>query len=128
MVPTPTARAAGARSPARYDPAMDAPRRPDLWLVRHGETEWSRTGRHTGRTDVPLTKWGRAQALAVARKLVGHEFAHVLSSPLSRALDTAHLAGYEHPDTLDDLMEWDYGADEGRTTPEIQEERPGWTI
>jgi len=103
--------------------------RPHLWLVRHGETEWARLGKHTGRTDIPLTELGRQQATAVAAKLVGHRFALVLSSPLSRALDTAHLAGYTKTvQTTDDLLEWDYGADEGRTTAEIRLERPGWSI
>ena len=103
--------------------------RPELWLVRHGETEWSRLGRHTGRTDIPLTEAGRAQAAAVARKLAGHEFAMVLSSPLARALDTARLAGFgDRVETTDDLLEWDYGADEGLTTKQIRRERPGWTV
>lgn len=102
---------------------------PELWLVRHGETEWSRLGRHTGRTDIPLTEAGRAQAAAVARKLAGHEFAMVLSSPLARALDTARLAGFgDRVETTDDLLEWDYGADEGLTTKQIRRERPGWTV
>ena len=102
---------------------------PVVWLVRHGETEWSRLGRHTGRTDVPLTDLGREQAVAVGRRLADHPFAVVLSSPLSRALDTARLAGFgETVETTDDLLEWDYGADEGRTTPEIRQQRPGWTI
>ncbi len=108
-------------------PADDS--QPELWLVRHGETEWSRLGRHTGRTDIPLTEAGRAQAAAVARKLSGHDFAMVLASPLSRALDTAHLAGFGHRvEPADDLMEWDYGEAEGRTTPEIRQEHPGWSI
>ncbi len=102
---------------------------PELWLVRHGETDWSRLGRHTGRTDMPLTEVGRAQAAAVARKLAGHQFTMVLSSPLSRALDTARLAGFgDRVDTSDDLLEWDYAEDEGRTTPEIRQERAGWSI
>ena len=80
----------------------------DLWLVRHGETEWSRALKHTGRTDVPLTDAGRAEARSVARKLAGHEFALVLASPLSRALDTARLAGFaDSEETTDDLLEWD---------------------
>ena len=103
--------------------------RPEIWLVRHGETEWARLGRHTGLTDIPLTEHGRAQAASVADELADHEFALVLSSPLSRALDTARLAGFgDRVETSDDLLEWDYGADEGLTTPEIREERPGWTI
>ena len=102
---------------------------PDVWLIRHGETEWSRLGRHTGRTDVPLTAVGKEQAIAVGRRLADHPFALVLSSPLSRALDTARLAGFgDTVETTDDLLEWDYGADEGRTTLEIRQERPDWTI
>ncbi|HYK96498.1 MAG TPA: histidine phosphatase family protein [Candidatus Dormibacteraeota bacterium] len=103
--------------------------RPHAWLVRHGETEWARQGRHTGRTDIPLTELGRRQATAVAAKLVGHRFALVLSSPLSRALETARLAGYAKTVETDaDLMEWDYGADEGRTTADIRVDRPSWSI
>jgi broad specificity phosphatase PhoE len=103
--------------------------RPELWLVRHGETEWSRLGRHTGRTDLPLTDAGRAQARSVARKLAGHEFELILSSPLSRALETARLAGFaDRVETTDDLLEWHYGADEGLTTKKIREGRPGWTV
>ena len=102
---------------------------PKLWLVRHGETEWAKAGRHTSRTDVPLTELGRSQAAGVARKLVDHEFALVLSSPKLRALETARLAGFgDRVETTDDLLEWDYGEDEGRTTPEIREDRPGWTV
>jgi probable phosphoglycerate mutase len=97
--------------------------------VRHGETEWARLGRHTGRTDIPLTPLGREQAAAVEGRLAGHSFADVWSSPLSRALATARLAGFaDRVETSDDLLEWDYGADEGRTTAEIRLERPGWTI
>lgn len=103
--------------------------RPRIWLVRHGETEWARLGRHTGRTDIPLTERGREQAAGVARRLASHPFARVISSPLSRALDTARLAGFaDRVVTDDDLLEWDYGRDEGRTTPEIRGDRPGWTI
>lgn len=105
-----------------YEPAR-------LWLVRHGETEWARLGRHTGQTDIPLTELGREQAGALEARLAGHDFRLVLSSPLSRALDTARLAGFgERVETTDDLLEWDYGDDEGRTTPEIRADRPGWTI
>jgi broad specificity phosphatase PhoE len=110
-------------------PPEPEPPRPELWLVRHGETEWSRLGRHTGRTDVRLTDAGRAEASAVARKLAGHAFSQVLSSPLSRALDTARIAGFgDVVETSDDLLEWHYGADEGLTTAEIRRERPGWTV
>jgi probable phosphoglycerate mutase len=101
----------------------------EVVLVRHGETEWSRTGRHTGRTDVPLTEHGREQAEAVGAALRSREFALVLTSPLSRALETCRLAGFgERAARRDELMEWDYGAYEGRTTAEIREEAPGWTL
>ena len=100
-----------------------------MWLVRHGETEWARTGRHTGLTDIPLTAIGRHEALDLAPRLAGHPFAAVISSPLSRALDTARLAGFGDEVQVDtDLVEWDYGDDEGRTTLEIRAERPDWTI
>jgi probable phosphoglycerate mutase len=99
----------------------------EVVLARHGETEWSRTGKHTGRTDVPLTEQGEAQARAVGAALRGREFALVLSSPLTRALSTARLAGFE-PELRDDLAEWDYGEYDGLTTPEIREQVPDWTI
>lgn len=100
-----------------------------VWLVRHGETEWARLGRHTGRTDIPLTDTGRDQARAIGRRLAGHRFGLVLTSPLSRAAETARLAGFgETAATIDDLKEWDYGALEGRTTADICSEMPGWTI
>ena len=112
-------------------PAFLAPELPDsvqLWLVRHGETEWSAAGRHTGVTDLPLTDAGRRQAAAV-RAIVGDIGpARVLCSPRRRALDTAQLAGFDVDEILDDLAEWDYGAYEGRTTAEIRDEVPGWTI
>ncbi len=104
-------------------------RAPEIWIARHGETEWSRTGRHTGRTDVPLTTAGRREAGALRRALGGRRFALVLSSRLSRAWETCRLAGYaEVARTTDDLLEWDYGAVEGRTSAEMQREHPGWTI
>jgi broad specificity phosphatase PhoE len=99
----------------------------EVVLVRHGETEWSRELKHTGRTDVPLTPEGERQARAVGEALRGREFALVLSSPLRRALDTARLAGFE-PQVRDELAEWDYGDYEGRRTAEIREEVPDWTI
>jgi broad specificity phosphatase PhoE len=102
--------------------------RHDVWLVRHGETAWARLGRHTGRTDVPLTATGRDQARALGADLAGHPFALVLTSPLSRAADTAKLAGFAAAVADDDLREWDYGALEGRTTAEIRADYPGWTI
>jgi broad specificity phosphatase PhoE len=101
----------------------------EVVLVRHGETEWSRAGKHTGRTDVPLTEQGRRQAEAVGTALGDRDFALVLTSPLGRALDTCRLAGFgDRAEPRDELMEWDYGAYEGRTTSEIREERPGWTL
>jgi probable phosphoglycerate mutase len=100
-----------------------------IWLVRHGETEWARNGRHTGTTDIPLTDTGRTQARALGRRLAGRAFALVLSSPLSRAAETARLAGFGDRLEIDpDLREWDYGAFEGRTTPDIRSEIPDWTI
>jgi broad specificity phosphatase PhoE len=99
----------------------------EVVLVRHGETEWSRDLRHTGRTDVPLTETGERQGRVVGEALRGREFWLVLSSPLRRALDTARLAGFE-PELRDDLAEWDYGDYEGIRTAEIREELPDWTI
>jgi broad specificity phosphatase PhoE len=99
-----------------------------LWLVRHGETEWSASGRHTSRTDLDLTEAGVEAARSVADKLRGTSFARVLSSPLLRALHTAELAGVGTPELVEDLREWDYGADEGLTTAQIRESRPGWTV
>jgi probable phosphoglycerate mutase len=101
----------------------------EVVLVRHGETEWSRTMRHTGNTDLPLTEEGEAQARSLAARLAGREFARVYSSPLQRALRTAELAGYgERAELLDDLRERDYGAIEGRTTKELRTEIPGWDV
>jgi probable phosphoglycerate mutase len=98
-------------------------------LVRHGETEWSRSGRHTGRTDVRLTELGRREAEAVGEELAGRRFALVLTSPLDRARETCSLAGYgAGAQARDDLLEWDYGAYEGITTAEVRREHPGWTV
>jgi broad specificity phosphatase PhoE len=98
-------------------------------LVRHGETEWSRDGKHTGRTDVPLTEGGRRQAQLVGAALANRRFAVVWTSPLSRAAETCRLAGFgDVAVPKDELMEWDYGEYEGRTTAEIRRERPGWTL
>ncbi len=100
-----------------------------LWLIRHGETEWSVTKRHTGRTDIALTATGKRQAAALGRHLARRAFALVLCSPLQRARETCRLAGYSDVATCtDDLLEWDYGAYEGRTTSEIRTEVPGWSI
>ncbi len=96
-------------------------------LLRHGATEWSQSGQHTGRTDIPLLDLGRQQAEAAGELLRGMTFAQVLTSPLQRASTTCALAGFDgHPDP--DLMEWDYGAYEGQTTAQICGERPGWTL
>ena len=100
----------------------------DVWLVRHGETEWSRDGRHTGSTDIPLTAEGEAAARALAPRLAGEDFALVLTSPLERARRTAALAGFPEAEVDDDLLEWRYGDYEGVTTEEIREKVPGWTV
>jgi probable phosphoglycerate mutase len=100
----------------------------DVWLVRHGETEWSRDGRHTGTTDVPLLPDGEEAARAVAPRLAAETFALVLTSPLERARRTAELAGFPDAEVDPDLAEWDYGDYEGVTTAEIRESVPGWTV
>jgi probable phosphoglycerate mutase len=101
----------------------------DVLLLRHGETEWSRDGRHTSTTDVPLTDVGVAQATALRRVVAGRTFALVLVSPMVRARDTARLVGLGDGAEVDpDLSEWDYGEYEGRTTAEIRAERPGWSV
>jgi broad specificity phosphatase PhoE len=113
--------------PAPEPASLPSPTR--LVLARHGETEWSRSGRHTGRTDIPLTDLGREQADLLGRALRGRTFSRVLSSPLGRALDTCRLAGFgDRVELVDDLREWDYGAYEGRTTAEIAAEIPGWSV
>jgi probable phosphoglycerate mutase len=100
-----------------------------LVLVRHGETEWSRSGRHTGRTDLPLNAEGRQQAMALAGRLTAWHFALVLSSPLQRALETCRLAGYGATvQVRPELMEWDYGRYEGRTSQQIVAENPDWSL
>lgn len=99
-----------------------------IWLVRHGETEWSRDGRHTSHTEQSLTGHGRSQAAAVAPLLHGHDFAFVLCSPRVRARETAQLLGIDDVEIEDDLREIDYGEYEGLTTPEIRESVPGWTV
>jgi len=106
------------------------PGRPsEIVLVRHGETDWSRTKRHTGRTDVELTEAGREQAARAGRALAGRAFARVLTSPLGRATETCRIAGLlDQAELHDDLLEWDYGQYEGRTTAEIREENSGWTV
>ena len=102
---------------------------PRVWLVRHAETEWSRDARHTGRTDIPLTDAGREHARGLGDRLAGAEFQAVFSSPLTRARETAELAGLgDRAELRDDLVEWDYGDYEGMTTPEIRESAPDWYL
>jgi len=100
-----------------------------LVLARHGETAWSKSGQHTGRTDIPLTDVGREQARQLGAALAGRAFSRVLSSPLSRAAETARLAGFGADLVIDpDLQEWDYGVYEGRRRVDIARDDPGWTI
>lgn len=108
---------------------MSGPRPPEVVLVRHGETEWTLSGQHTGRTDIPLTERGRDDARVVAAALTDRSFALVLTSPLSRARETCRLAGLgDAAVERDELREWDYGDYEGRKTVDIREERPGWSL
>jgi broad specificity phosphatase PhoE len=101
----------------------------ELYLVRHGETEWSRARRHTGRTDLPLSPAGEAEAAALGRHLRGLEVDRVLSSPMTRAVTTARLAGFgDRVELTDALLEFDYGEYEGRTTAEIRATRPRWDL
>jgi broad specificity phosphatase PhoE len=100
----------------------------ELIVLRHGETEWSATGRHTGRTDVPLTARGEAAAAALAPVLAWRQIVATFCSPAERAVRTAELAGLKNLELDPDLWEWDYGGYEGLTTPQIQEERPGWNL
>ena len=100
----------------------------DLILLRHGETAWSRAGRHTGRTDVPLTPRGEAAAAALAPLLAGRDIVATFTSPALRAARTAELAGLADAKPDPDLWEWDYGGYEGLTTPQIQERCPGWYL
>jgi probable phosphoglycerate mutase len=102
---------------------------PSVVLIRHGETAWSRSGKHTSTTDVPLTEEGRGRAAALVRRLAGRRFTLVLTSPMIRARETAALAGLgERAEVTEDLHEVAYGSYEGRTTPEIRVERPGWDL
>jgi broad specificity phosphatase PhoE len=103
--------------------------RPEIVLARHGETEWSRDLRHTGRTDVPLTDVGRQQAQALRPRLEGRDFARVLVSPLGRAVDTCRIAGLgDRAEPRPELVEVDYGEAEGLTTVQMREREPGWTV
>ncbi len=100
----------------------------ELWLVRHGATEWSTTGRHTSVTDLPLLPDGERTAVGLGERLAEVEFRLVLTSPRQRAWHTAELAGFPDAEVTDDLAEWAYGDYEGLTTPQIRESVPGWTI
>jgi broad specificity phosphatase PhoE len=128
---------AGAAEDPGDDPAEDAvPHAADdpaddpaeVWLVRHGETEWSRDGRHTSTTDLPLTPRGEEQAGVLRERLGREAFDRVVSSPLERARRTVELAGLAVDDIDDDLHEWRYGDYEGVSTPQIRETVPGWTV
>lgn len=102
---------------------------PEIWLIRHGETPWSRSGQHTGRTDIPLTDNGRLQAESLKPVLARQHFDLVLCSPLTRAQDTCQLAGLGGQMELEPrLLEWNYGAYEGRTTQDIRADVPGWSV
>jgi broad specificity phosphatase PhoE len=101
----------------------------EVLLIRHGETDWSRSGKHTGRTDVPLTEAGIRQAEVLGRRLAGRRFAAVFTSPLSRASETCRIAGLsDEAQIREEVLEWDYGDYDGLTTPEIRERRPGWLL
>ncbi len=102
---------------------------PKVYLVRHGETAWTVSGQHTGRTDIPLTERGERDAQELVARLKGMTFVNVLTSPLQRARRTGELAGFGAQAEADaDLLEWDYGAYEGRRTADIEAERPGWRL
>ncbi len=102
---------------------------PQIYLARHGETAWSVSGQHTGRTDLPLTAQGEQNARRLGERLAGLQPARVVTSPLERARRTCELAGFGPVVSIDpDLTEWDYGAYEGKTPAEIRRERPGWEI
>ncbi|OLC49552.1 MAG: histidine phosphatase family protein [Chloroflexi bacterium 13_1_40CM_2_68_14] len=102
---------------------------PVVYLARHGETAWTISHQHTGRTDLPLTMGGEAEAVRLGERLQGMSFAAVFTSPLQRAVRTCELAGYRSVAEVEpDLLEWNYGAYEGRTSDEIYAERPGWQL
>jgi probable phosphoglycerate mutase len=107
---------------------MNEPKQ-EIWLMRHGETEWSASGAHTSRTDLPLLPSGIKQAQELAPKLKNQKFALVLVSPMQRARETCRLAGLSsQAEVTDDLKEWDYGDYEGRTTHDVRKERPDWSL
>ena len=107
----------------------DKPDSLHLYLIRHGETEWSLSGRHTGRTDIPLTRNGEGEARELGKRLLDIPFAHVLTSPLRRALQTCELAGLDQVTEMEpDLAEWDYGDYEGQRSADIRMRRPDWNV
>ncbi len=119
---------APSSSPHRASPA-GATDRARLVVVRHGATDWSRSGRHTGRTELPLLDDGLIEAEELGRRLAGHVFTAVLTSPLRRARETCEIAGFgSQAEVCEDLREWDYGEYEGRTTDEIRSQHPGWSL
>jgi broad specificity phosphatase PhoE len=133
LTPNPAANPSTAAGPSAGPASSlfgggDLPDHTDVWLIRHGETEWSASGQHTGRTDIPLTPAGEEQARAIRALLDGVEPVLVVSSPLQRALRTAELAGLRVDEVDDDLAEWNYGEYEGITTDDIQRSRPSWSI
>src|SRR5262249_28117497 len=101
---------------------------PNVYLARHSETAWALTGQHTGLTDIPLTPRGEEHARLLGKRLAGHAYSAVFTSPLRRAHHTAELAGYPNATVDRDLVEWNYGPYEGLTTAEIQKKHPGWKI
>ncbi|WP_308195970.1 histidine phosphatase family protein [Nocardioides bruguierae] len=110
--------------PHRHDPEL-----PEMWVVRHGATEWSKNGRHTSTTDLPLLPEGEDGARALRQRLAEVEFAEVWASPRQRARTTAALAGFGEPEVVDDLQEWDYGDYEGLTRAQVHEEHdPTWAV
>ena len=101
--------------------------RPELVLIRHGETAWSRSGQHTGRTDLALSETGRNEARSISTAVADFDFSHAFASPLQRAWETAGIIGLR-PDRDDDLLEWDYGEYEGITTTETRQTIPNWSV
>ncbi|MEN6496756.1 MAG: histidine phosphatase family protein [Thermoguttaceae bacterium] len=102
---------------------------PEIYLARHGETEWSKAGRHSGHTDLPLTAEGEEEARRLGQRLAGIKFEHVFTSPLERASRTCELVGFaDQAEIVPDLIEWDYGQCEGRTGEEIRQQWPGWEL
>ncbi len=100
----------------------------EIYIIRHGETEWSKSGQHTGLTDIPLTEKGEKEAQRISLALKGMEFQHVFSSPLQRAHNTCLLAGFKNPIITKDLVEWNYGIYEGMTSKQIAEKDPNWKL